>query len=80
MSEKEFNSLRDDIKERGLQERIVLYQGKILDGRNRYQACKDLGIKPDTKPYTGDDPVGFVLGANRGGLGNLNRAISGVSA
>src|SRR5262249_12645705 len=39
-------------------------QGKILDGRNRYNACKALLRDPITDEYKGTDPLGFVLSAN----------------
>ena len=42
----------------------MLYQGQILDGRNRYNACVALGIEPKTIQYEGNDPEGFVLSAN----------------
>src|SRR5262249_43579897 len=50
--------------ERGQQEPIYLYEDKILEGRHRYQACKDLRLAPNTKQYDGKDPLGFVLSAN----------------
>src|SRR6516164_9506511 len=42
----EFDALVADIKANGLQDSIVLYEGKILDGRNRYRACKVAGVVP----------------------------------
>src|SRR5262249_930939 len=60
----EFKRFKEDIRTRKQQEPILIYEGKILDGRNRYNACKELGILLDTKRYEGDDPVGFVLSAN----------------
>jgi hypothetical protein len=49
----EFDELVADIKANGLREKIDLYQGKILDGRNRYRALLQLGIDPskDDKQY-----------------------------
>ena len=60
-----FDALVEDIRERGQQEPIWLYEGKILDGRNRYRALQQLGREPTkVQTYTGDDPIGFVLSAN----------------
>jgi hypothetical protein len=64
MTGAEFDNLRTDIEENGLHEPIWLYEDKILDGRNRYLACKEAEVEIRTRPYTGDDPVGFVLSAN----------------
>jgi hypothetical protein len=35
MNGAEFNELVADVKRDGLREKITLYQGKVLDGRNR---------------------------------------------
>ena len=59
-----FAKLRADIEKHGLLEPITTWDGKILDGRNRAMACKELGIEPKYVEYTGNDPVGFVLSKN----------------
>ena len=64
MEGKELDRLKADILTRKLQEPITIYEGKVLDGRNRYKACKELGLPPTTKMYDGDDPVGFIVSAN----------------
>jgi hypothetical protein len=56
--------LKESIKSNGLIEPITLYQGEILDGRNRYTACLLLGIKPVFEEYKGNDPLQFVLSKN----------------
>jgi ParB-like chromosome segregation protein Spo0J len=73
-----FEALVDDIKARHQQDQIVTYEGKILDGRNRYRACKQLGITALLiREYHGEDPVGFVLSANlhRRHLNEAQRAL-----
>jgi ParB-like chromosome segregation protein Spo0J len=42
MTDEEFATLVADIEANGVQQKIVLYQGKILDGRNRYRAMQAL--------------------------------------
>jgi N6-adenosine-specific RNA methylase IME4 len=60
----EFNELVTSISENGLREPIVLYEGKILDGRNRWLACLKAGRRPRFEFFEGDDPVAFVIDAN----------------
>lgn len=43
---------------------IVFYEGKILDGRNRYLAAEKLGIEYPKEEYEGNDPLGFVISHN----------------
>jgi len=42
-----------------------MYEGKILDGRNRFKACQEVGVELITREYTGSNPVGFVLSLNK---------------
>jgi ParB-like chromosome segregation protein Spo0J len=64
MFEAELAELADDIKKNGLQEDIVLYEGQILDGRNRHAACLRCGIEPRFVDFTGDDPLAFIISMN----------------
>ena len=60
----EFDELVADIKAHGLREPITIFEGKILDGRNRYRACREAGVQVKVKDFEGDDPVAFVISAN----------------
>lgn len=60
----ELERLKEDIKEYGLLEPIILYEDKILDGRNRYKACEELGVEPRFEQYGGDNPLEFVISEN----------------
>ena len=66
MSEEEFDALRDDIKQHGQRDAIVLWDGQILDGRHRMQACLVLGIEPKfrTVEMTWDEAKAYVLSVN----------------
>lgn len=74
----EFEELVDDIRENGLRQPVTLYEGKILDGRNRYRACKEAGVEPVCHTYTGDDAAGYVVSLNimRRHLSESQRAIA----
>jgi hypothetical protein len=45
-----FDELVADIKANGLREKMDLYEGKIIDGRNRHRALQRLGIDPSADP------------------------------
>src|SRR5690349_5176278 len=64
MPEKELNDLGDDILAHGQRDPIWTYQGKILDGRNRYRACLLKGVEPRLTEYLGSDPVAFAVSMN----------------
>jgi DNA modification methylase/ParB-like chromosome segregation protein Spo0J len=55
--------LKSDIQANGQREQITLCDGMILDGRNRYRACVELGIEPITRDYEGD-PWAFAWSLN----------------
>lgn len=63
MDEERYAELRADIEMNGQREPITLCDGMILDGRNRYRACVDLGIEPLTRQYAGD-PWAFAWSLN----------------
>lgn len=65
MGEEEFAALVEDIKKNGLMEAIWLHDGKIIDGRNRYNACLKAGVKPIFREFNGSGSlVSFVLSLN----------------
>ena len=60
----ELEVLKTDIQEHGLLNPIVLYEDKILDGRNRFKACNEIGIEPKFETYKGNKPLEFVISLN----------------
>lgn len=67
MTGKAFEQLKQDIKKDGQNEPITYLDGKIIDGRNRYRACKELGIEPEECELDADaidDPLAWVLSQN----------------
>src|SRR5574341_543891 len=64
-----FEELVSDIRENGLTEPVVMLDGKILDGRNRWRACQDLGIPHREVKFAdlklgSDDPAAYVWSKN----------------
>lgn len=64
MSDDEFAALVEDIDKNGLLHPVVMFEGKILDGRNRFEATQKLGIPHREIKFTGDDPAAFVASEN----------------
>jgi ParB-like chromosome segregation protein Spo0J len=61
MGEAELEALADDIKEHGQQQPIVLFEGQVLDGRNRLKACEKAGALPQFIEHQGDDASALAL-------------------
>lgn len=79
----ELGLLVEDIERHGLREPIVLYQGQILDGRNRLRACELAGAEPRFEEWDGvGSPVAFVMSRNlhRRHLNESQRSIIGARA
>lgn len=73
----EFSGLVEDVRRYGLRERIVIYQDKVLDGRNRYRAAIAACVIDDDDspadrpmvfqqfvPSVDGDPLAFVISKN----------------
>jgi hypothetical protein len=61
----ELKELVEDIRANGLRQPICIYEGKILDGRNRYLACRAAGVEPRCEQFPPDaDPLAFVISTN----------------
>jgi Predicted transcriptional regulators len=64
MDDAKIAELADDIRKNGQLVPVWMYEDKILDGRNRWAACKIAGVEPKTKGYAGDEPTAFAVSLN----------------
>lgn len=67
MQPADFDALVENIRLRGVQVPVLIYQGKIIDGRHRWRACEKLGIECPTKdwyPRNSESLVEFVVSLN----------------
>ena len=87
LGEADLAELAKDIKCNGLQEPITLFEGKILDGRNRYRACLLAGVAPSFRVWAGagtGSALDYVVSTNlhRRHLTDQQRALvaAGVKA
>ncbi len=62
----ELTTLVKDIAANGLLEPIVVYDGLLLDGRNRRRACEMSGVEPRYVEWHGEggSPVAFIAARN----------------
>lgn len=54
LAEDDYKALLDSIAQHGQQHPIILFEGRVIDGRHRYQACCELGIVPRVEHYAGN--------------------------
>jgi ParB-like chromosome segregation protein Spo0J len=67
LGEDDLRVLAEDIRANGLREPVWLHRdGRILDGRNRWRACREAGVLPLTRTFAGadDELVQFVVSLN----------------
>ena len=70
MNEMEYTSLVQSISEVGQTDPVLVYRGKIVDGRHRYYALKDLGI----------DYIKYIELPHKAALEDIKEMISGSEA
>jgi len=68
--------MAENIGEVGLLTPILLFEGKVLDGRNRARACRKAGVALLIEEAQTTDPVGLLisLNVNRRHLNEMQRA------
>jgi ParB/RepB/Spo0J family partition protein len=76
----DFQALVDSIRKNGLIHPIIVCDGKILDGRNRYRACLKAGVEPRYTEFSSIEQmkmVGLVSALNleRRHLNDSQRAL-----
>jgi hypothetical protein len=70
----DFNRLRDDSRDNGYDQKqpVIVYEGEILDGWNRWTACSELKITPPTRQFDGSDTEAIALVMRTNKRRNLN--------
>ena len=68
MMDADYTKLKRSIKDHGYNpdHPVVLFQGKILDGKHRYQACKIALVPPVFREFEGDEraAIAYVISEN----------------
>ena len=60
----EISALANDIAKHGLLNSIMLFEGKILDGRVRYLACQQAGVEAKFEEFAGPNALAYVISSN----------------
>lgn len=74
----EFAELVEDVKAFGLIEPIALLDGEILDGRNRYRACKAACIEPEFYAFSESEEIYNGFDGNYRFMGALDNPVAYV--
>jgi N6-adenosine-specific RNA methylase IME4 len=83
LPEPELRALAEDIRANGQRHPIVVFAGKILDGRNRWRACQLAEVEPRLEYLERcDSPTDYVLSLNlhRRHLDTMQRAVVAAEA
>lgn len=64
LSGEALEAFQEDVRKNGVREPIVMHDGKLLDGRNRYMAARACGIEYPVTDFAGDDPLAYVVSLN----------------
>ena len=56
LSAADYGALKEDIRLHGVKVPILVHGGQILDGRHRYRACRELGVRCLVVEWNGFDP------------------------
>jgi N6-adenosine-specific RNA methylase IME4 len=82
MEQDDFNSLKASIDRNGQLQPILLWQGRVLDGRHRLRACAELRIQPVFEEvkcsYDDATSMAFAANINRRNLSKGQRALLGA--
>ncbi|OQB44637.1 MAG: hypothetical protein BWY02_02775 [bacterium ADurb.Bin157] len=69
MQPEDYIRLKNDMAKNGYDSTmpIMIYQGEIIDGWNRFKACCELGIEPVTAEYKGSDAdaIEYIMRTNK---------------
>lgn len=62
----EREEFKEDIQKNGQLDPIVMYNGMVLEGRNRYEVCTELGVEPKVIDFAGtiEEAKALVISKN----------------